>query len=284
MKKCLIVVNSFKTEALGIAKEITDFLAQNAIEASTFEYHNKGETGKQVETSFDGYNFVITLGGDGTVLFACRGCAPLGIPVLAINLGEFGFLASIQVPDWKEEITSYLTGTAYVSERSLIEAEVLRGGKTVFRTNCMNDIVISSIATSRLVNLGVAYNRAMLGPFKSNGIIISTPTGSTGYSAAAGGPILDASVEAMVLTPISSFSLSARPLVFGPDGEIAITIMPSRVDAELSADGQIPLSLQEGDVIILGLTDYKAKLLCNSQEKFYLALQSKLNWAGGPRG
>lgn len=283
MKKCLIVVNSFKESAVNLAKEITRFLAEKSIVADTFEYHNKGETGKKVETSFDGYTFVITLGGDGTVLFAARGSAPLGIPVLSVNLGEFGFLASVQTSDWKEQLTSYLNGTAYVSERSLIEAEVLRGGKTVFRTNCMNDIVISSIATSRLVNLGVTFKSASLGLFKANGLIVSTPTGSTGYSAAAGGPILDASLNAMVLTPISSFSLSARPLVFGSDGEIAITVLPSRVDVELSADGQIPLALEEGDVIILSLSEYKAKLLCTSQETFYSSLQNKLNWAGGPR-
>ena len=170
-----------------------------------------------------------------------------------------------------------------MSERSLVEAEVLRDGKTVFKTNCMNDIVISGSSNSTLINLEVAYNHALLGPFKVTGVIVSTPTGSTGYNAGAGGPIVDSTMEAMLLTTISSFSLSARPLVFGADGEIAITVLPSRIGVELIADGQRSFSLEEGDVIILGLTDYKARLLCSTQEKFYAALQSKLNWAGGPR-
>ena len=283
MKKCRIIENSFKDGALSLGGEIAAYLAKCGVECTVFEYDGSSMRDKNVSLSFDGYNFIITLGGDGTVLFACRGCAPLGIPVLAVNLGEFGFLASVQVSCWKEELKSYLEGSAYVSERSLIEAEVLRDGKTVFKTNCMNDIVISGSSTSTLINLEVAYNHALLGPFKVTGVIVATPTGSTGYNAGAGGPIVDSTMEAMLLTTISSFSLSARPLVFGADGEIAITVLPSRIGVELTADGQRSFSLEQGDVIILGLTDYKARLLCSTQEKFYAALQSKLNWAGGPR-
>ena len=283
MKKCLIIENSFKEAAVTLGGEIADFLSSRGVECERFEYDGASMRNRRIELPFDGFSFIITLGGDGTVLFACRGCAPLGIPVLAVNLGEFGFLASIQVSRWKEELTGYLEGSAYVSERSLIEAEVLRGGKTVFKTNCMNDIVIAGCSNSTLINLEVAYNHALLGPFKVTGVIVATPTGSTGYNAGAGGPIVDSTMEAMLLTTISSFSLSARPLVFGADGEIAITVLPSRIGVELTADGQISFGLEEGDVIILGLTEYKARLLCSTQEKFYAALQSKLNWAGGPR-
>ena len=283
MKKCLIIENSFKDRAVSLGGEIAAFLVERGVESSVFKYDGSSMRNRNVSISFDGYSFIITLGGDGTVLFACRGCAPLGIPVLAVNLGEFGFLASVQVPHWKDELEAYLEGATYVSERSLVEAEVLRGGKTVFKTNCMNDIVISGVSNSTLINLEVAYNHALLGPFKVTGVIVSTPTGSTGYNAGAGGPIVDSTMEAMLLTTISSFSLSARPLVFGADGEIAITVLPSRIGVELTADGQVAFGLEKGDVIILGLTEYKARLLCSTQEKFYAALQSKLNWAGGPR-
>ena len=159
----------------------------------------------------------------------------------------------------------------------------MRKGKSVFITSGMNDIVISSTASSRLINLNVAYKWASLGAFKANGLIVSTATGSTGYSAAAGGPIVEPSLAAMLLTPISSFSLSARPLVFGKDGELAITVLPSRVEVGLSADCQIDFALQSEDTIILKVPEYKAYLICSEQEKFYSALQSKLNWSGGPR-
>ncbi|MCR5764014.1 MAG: NAD(+)/NADH kinase [Treponema sp.] len=281
--KCLIVVNSFKKLASGLGKDISLFLKKNDIICSEFIYDGNSIKNDDISVSFAGYDFVITLGGDGTVLFVCRSCAPLGIPVFAINLGEFGFLACVQVHEWKQKLQDYIDGQSCVSERFLIQAEVMRNGKSVFVTSGMNDIVISSTASSRLINLNVAYKWASLGAFKANGLIISSSTGSTGYSAAAGGPIVEPSLAAMILTPISSFSLSARPLVFGSDGELAITILPSRVNVGLSADCQIDFSLQTKDTVILKVPEYKANLICSAQEKFYSALQSKLNWSGGPR-
>ncbi|MBQ2313784.1 MAG: NAD(+)/NADH kinase [Treponema sp.] len=283
MKKCLVVVNSFKNGAVPLAGEICAFLEKRNISASVFSYDGSAAQREEVSVSFEGCGFVVTLGGDGTVLFACRGCAALGIPVFAINLGEFGFLANVQPGCWEKELAEFLEGRASVSNRSLVEAEVLRGGKTVFLSAGLNDIVLAGKTPMALVNLNVAYNHALLGPFKTTGIIVSTATGSTAYSAAAGGPIMEPSLDTMVLTPISSFSLSARPLVFGSRGEITVTVLPSRAGMELTLDGQERFELETGDVIIMGVPSYKAQIVCATQEKFYASLQSKLNWSGGPR-
>ncbi|MBP5439182.1 MAG: NAD(+)/NADH kinase [Treponema sp.] len=283
MKKCLVIVNEFKRNASELAAEICSFLKENSVSSDIYSYDGSSLDSSKSDPGFKGYDFTVTLGGDGTVLSACRGCAPLGIPVFPINLGEFGFLAVVSPCGWKKDLLSYIQGKAFTGRRSLVRSEVIRDGKTVFDVCGMNDAVISSPGSSRLVNLDVAYNHALLGPFKANGIIVSTPTGSTAYSAAAGGPILDPSLDGLVLTPVSSFSLSARPLVFSAKGEIAITVKPSRVDVGLSIDGQVNFNLQENDVIILGIPDYKASIICSTQEKFYAALQSKLNWSGGPR-
>ncbi|WP_407399328.1 NAD(+)/NADH kinase [Treponema sp.] len=283
MKKCLIVSNSFKADADPLGKDISSFLEGKGISTSVFAYNGKDAVHKQpLAVDFSGNDFVVTLGGDGTVLFACRGCAPLGIPVFPVNLGEFGFLASISKNDWKSELVKFLEGKSFISERTLVKCEVIRNGATVFNCSGMNDCVISSCPSTRLVNLRVAYNHALLGPFKANGIIVSTPTGSTAYSAAAGGPIVEPSTPALVLTPVSSFSLSARPLVFG-NGEIVITVLESRAEVALDCDGQIGFNLEKDDVIILGIPEYTARLIGSTQEKFYAALQSKLNWSGGPR-
>ena len=213
MKNCLIVSNSFKTDADRLGKEISSFLRERKITASVFAYNGKDAVHeKPLEIDFTGYDFAVTLGGDGTVLFAGRGCAPLGVPVFPVNLGEFGFLASLSKESWKVELEKFLEGKIFVSERNLVKCEVMRKGTTVFACAGLNDCVISSSPSTRLVNLSVAYNHALLGPFKANGIIVSTPTGSTAYSAAAGGPIVEPSTPALVLTPVSSFSLSARNL------------------------------------------------------------------------
>ncbi len=283
MKKCLIVANSFKKESEPLAERISDYLNRREISVRLFMYDSLGDCSECSTLDFTGYDFVVTLGGDGTVLFACRNCARLGIPVFPVNLGEFGFLACVQKDSWQKDMESYLDGKCFVSERTLVEYEVVRNGKTKYTGVSMNDCVIASSPSNHIVNLNVAYNHALLGPFKTNGIIVSTPTGSTAYSVAAGGPIVEPTLPALVLTPVSSFSLSARPLVFGRQGEIVITVTHSRASVTLSCDGQKDYPLQENDVIILGIPEYTARLICSTQEKFYAALQSKLNWAGGPR-
>ena len=226
---------------------------------------------------------MVTLGGDGTVLFASRRCAPLGIPVFPVNLGEFGFIAGVQKNEWKCELASFLKNASPVAYRSLVKAIVLRDGNTVFDCVGMNDIVIGSVSSVKIVNVDVAYNNAPLGRFKADGIIVATATGSTAYSAAAGGPIVDPSLDVLVLTPINSFSLSARPLVLNPQGELSVTVLSSRTPLELTSDGQVPFALKENDCIKMRIAEYKARLVCSTQEQFFAALQSKLNWSGGPR-
>lgn len=280
MKRCLIVANSFKGESASLADEITAFLAVREVETEVFSYDGIKIGSNLPNVNFMFCDFAITLGGDGTVLFVCRSCAPMGVPVFSINLGQFGFLASVQKTHWKEELDSYLQGKSHISERSLVHCEVMRNGKTVFESSAMNDCVISSM---HIVNLDVAYNHALLGPFKTSGIIISTPTGSTAYSVAAGGPIVEPGLSALILTPISSFSLSARPLVFGDNGEFTVTVLNSRYEALLECDGQTSFPLAEGDVVILNIPEYRARLISSTQEKFFASLQNKLNWSGAPR-
>ncbi len=283
MKKCLIIANTFKKMASPLAKEIMAFLLDYDIVSDYFFYDGRNVQGKTLDVNFEGYDFVVTLGGDGTVLFASRGCAPLSIPIFAINLGEFGFLAAIQCDEWKRNLELFLENKCRIVNRNLVYAEVMREGNTVFRVDALNDVVISSVGSSKLVNLDVFYNHAALGSFKANGLIVASATGSTAYSAAAGGPIIDPSLKALVLTPVSSFSLSSRPLVFDGKGEIVIKVLPSRVNVGLAADGQIDFALQTNDIIILRIPEYSVQLIGSTQEKFYSALQNKLNWSGGPR-
>lgn len=282
MKKCLILADAYKAQAKTLSQKIAAFLDERGVESSIFPYDGNKVLSGEAVADFAGVDFTVTLGGDGTVLYACRCCAPRSIPVIAVNLGEFGFIAPVQPALWRDDLEIFLAGKSRVSERFLARCEVLRRGKTVFESLAMNDCVISC-PSSRLVNLSVAYNHALLGPFKSSGIIISTPTGSTAYSVAAGGPIIEPETQALLLTPVSSFSLSARALVFGEAGELAITVMPSRFDVSLACDGQVRFPLETDDVLIVQAAQCKAQLVGATQEKFYAALQSKLNWSGAPR-
>ena len=279
MKKCLIVVNTHKDESQNLGRMIQSYLAAKSIESFVFCFD-----GFSTENPFTGFDFVITLGGDGTVLFAARGCVKNKIPVFPVNLGEFGFIASIQKNEWQKELDLFLAGKSEVDERNMLNAALVSTRQSEpFSGIGLNDVVICAKTAARTIMFTVSYNDVPLGTFKADGIIISTATGSTAYSASAGGPIIDPGLDALVLTPINSFSLSSRPLVLSPRGEVGITILPSREnDVIITIDGQKPFDLHEGDCIKIRRLQEKVKLVGCTTNKFYGALRSKLNWSGGP--
>ena len=278
MKKALIIVNTYKDASKQMGAEIKAYLESLGMGADVFLYNGFGE-----EYPFPGYDFVVTLGGDGTVLFASRGCAPLKIPVFPVNFGQFGFIASVQRTEWKEQLDAFLAGNAVVAERMMVQAALFRGGSKRFTATGLNDVVISAKTAARTIEFEVTYDDVPLGQFKADGAIISTATGSTAYSASAGGPIVDPCLDALLLTVINAFSLSSRPVVLSAKGEIGITILPSRTaDVIITVDGQIPVDLHVGDCIKIRRLKDKALLVGCTQEKFYNALRSKLNWSGVP--
>ena len=279
VKKSLIVVNSFKEESKALGSEIQAYLKKLQIQADIFVFNGFSE-----QYPFYGYDFVITMGGDGTVLFAARGCAPLGIPIFPINFGSFGFIASVQREDWKVELDDFLAGNSIIEERGMVRSDLVRGGQRRLTATGLNDIVICGKTAAHTISFNVSYDKVPLGEIKADGIIISTATGSTAYSASAGGPIIDPGLDAMVLTLMNAFSLSSRPIVLSPTGQIEIEILPSRIsDVVISVDGQIPVDLHVGDIIKIKQIEHKAKLIGCTKEKFYNALRSKLNWSGGPQ-
>ncbi|MCQ2573181.1 MAG: NAD(+)/NADH kinase [Treponema sp.] len=278
MKKVLVIVNTGKEKSTSLAKDISLYLEEKGFECSLFNFD-----GFSKKNPVSGCDFVITLGGDGTVLFAARCCAKFQIPVFPVNLGEFGFIAGVQPEKWKKCLDSFLAGKAPVAERSLVSAEVVRDGKTVSTCLGLNDIVISAKEAVKTISLVVSYNKQRLTQLKSDGVIISTPTGSTGYSSSAGGPIIDPDLDALVFTPNNAFSLSARPIVLNPEGEICVEVQESRTkEMILSADAQLVSKLKQGDLVKVRRYDNKALLVYCTTENFYKALLSKRNWSGGP--
>ena len=279
VKKSLIVVNSFKEESKALGAEIQAYLKKLGLQADIFVFNGFSE-----QYPFYGYDFVITMGGDGTVLFAARGCAPLGIPIFPVNFGSFGFIASVQRDEWKKELDDFLSGNAVIDERGMLRADLIRGGQRRLTATGLNDVVICGKTAAHTISFNVRYDKVSLGEIKADGIIISTATGSTAYSASAGGPIIDPGLDAMVLTLMNAFSLSSRPLVLSPEGQLEIEILPSRIsDVVISVDGQIPVDLHVGDFVRIKQIEHKAKLIGCTKEKFYNALRSKLNWSGGPQ-
>lgn len=278
MKKTLIIINVSKDESMTLAKEIASYLKKKDVAYDFLSFD-----GFVDNTDFKGYDFVISLGGDGTVLYAARNSSKYGLPVFPVNLGEFGFIASVQPEDWQKELKLFMDGKAVFEKRSMLKVEVIRNGKKVYSSLSLNDAVISAERGVSTIMLSVKRNSLPLCRLKADGLILATPTGSTAYSAAAGGPIVSPEVEAFVLTPLNPFSLSSRPIVLSPDSNLEITVEKSRIKGIcLTVDGQEPFGIQFGDIISVVLNKKKAKLVAGSEEKFYNALRSKLNWSGVP--
>lgn len=278
MKKALIIINVSKSESLDLAKKIKSSLLAKSIEVDFISFDGFCDN-----TSFEGYDFVVTLGGDGTVLYAARNAVTLGIPVFPVNLGQFGFIASVQPDEWEESLEKFLNNQLPFEERFLIKVEVFRKDQLVYSSLGLNDAVISANTAATTISLLVDYDNSFLCKLNADGMIISTSTGSTAYSVSAGGPILDTHLDAMVMTPLNSFSLSSRPIVLSTDGVLTVQVEPCRAkELRLSVDGQEPSKLLPGDKITIKKYEKKVKLISCTREKFYNALRSKLNWSGGP--
>lgn len=278
MKKCLIVVNTDKTQSEVLGIDIANFLKEQKIEYEFLDFNGHAQ-----KCDFGKFDFVITLGGDGTVLFASRECAPYSIPVFPVNLGEFGFIAGIQPAQWQAALEKFLAGKLQTTKRTMLYAAVLRDGKCVHEFAALNDIVVSAKRAAQTISLDIKVNNSPLGQFKADGIIVASSTGSTAYSASAGGPIVDPELDALVLTPLNSFSLSARPIVFSEKAHLEAKIIPSRNhSAIITVDGQEPFELKDNDIIQIRKSEHDAVLAGSSVEKFYNALRFKLNWSGGP--
>ncbi|MCL1813345.1 MAG: NAD(+)/NADH kinase [Treponema sp.] len=281
-KKVLLFVNNKKPESNSLAKEICEKIAARNYSAGIFSIDSKTEQCNPAKTDLS-----ISLGGDGTVLFASRVMAPLGVPLMPVNLGTLGFIAAVSPSQWEETFIQWEQGKEVISRRLMLEATVERGGNTVFQSCCLNDAVVSAAGIAKLVKLKLEMETASgeridLGPFRADGLIVATPTGSTGYSVAAGGPIMDPEMDAVIINPICPFTLANRPIVISSDERI-ITLVEKeqRSDVILTVDGQLTFPLEWDDRIVVRCFPHTLQLIASDRWAFYRALRTKLEWSGG---
>ncbi len=278
IKKVLIVANLEKDAAAELVEHIRNVLENLQIAVVTF-----GFRGKPAQPKLDNYDLAISLGGDGTVLFCSRILSVKNIPILAVNLGDFGFITEVSRDEWYEAFEQYRAGKLGISERLILEVEIIRRGKTIASFKGLNDAVISSAGISKILNVSVELTNTVIGRYRADGVIVATPTGSTAYSAAAGGPILHPELDAMIINPICPFTLSHRPIVVPPAEIIYITVeRQQRTDAIFTIDGQTIFPLDEGDRVVIRKAAEKAAIILSDKRTFYEVLRSKLNWSGGP--
>jgi len=275
----IIVVNLLKPESEIYLREMTRFLEARNIE---FEIH--GYRGEPLHPAIrKEADLAISLGGDGTVLFCARLLAHLDIPIMAVNLGDFGFITEVGKNEWEETFLKFQAGEVGCSRRLMLQLQVIRAGRTAATFLGLNDAVISSQGSSRLIQLRVNLRNTHLGVYRADGVIIATPTGSTAYSAAAGGPLLDPELEAVIINPICPFTLSNRPLVICGDEEICVTVDPGqKAPIILTMDGQNSFALEPEDRIQIARAPSKALIVRSDRRNFFEVIRQKLKWSGGP--
>jgi len=222
---------------------------------------------------------VVVLGGDGTLISTARIIGERDIPILGVNLGSLGFLTEIALDELYPALEKCLAGDFRVSERIMLRAVMERDGKETASHLVLNDVVINKGALARIVDLKTKVNSLDLATFKADGLIISTPTGSTGYSLSAGGPIVNPSMNCIVITPICPHTLTNRPIVIDADAVIDITVKSlDDEDIYLTLDGQVGLELRSGDRIRVSKASHTAKLIMSEERDYFAVLRAKLKW------
>ena len=259
----------------------------NARGINTFS-EEMGPNGQKNESSDDfaflpvkDLKWIIVLGGDGTLLGASRKYGRHGVPILGVNLGGLGFLTCIPLEKLYSSIEMILNNSLDIEQRLMLETRVLRDDMEVFRFQTLNDVVINKGALARIIELDVLINDEFLTTFRSDGLIISTPTGSTGYNLAAGGPILYPTISSVILTPICPFTLTNRPIILPESAVISIMMLKeSEEKVSLTFDGQVGFDLLEGDKVLIYKSSSNIRLFKSPDQTYYEILRKKMKWGG----
>lgn len=227
-------------------------------------------------------DLVLVLGGDGTLLAMSKAIAESGhdVPILAVNFGSLGFLTEITRPEIYDSLDRVLNGRATHDQRMMLRATATRSGQSVVTHLALNDVVFTRTAISRMIELSVSVGDQFVTTVKADGLIVATPTGSTAYNLAAGGPIVHPSMDALVLTPIAPHTLTNRPIVIPTEREVRVTSTSTNAGDEVfvTVDGQTGFPLQQGDELSIAKAERKLRLIRATSRSYFEVLRQKLKW------
>ncbi len=281
MFKAAIISKPQKPEVATLLPELIEWLRAHEYEAlldtDSAAYLNRPGIDR-TQLPLLAPELVIVLGGDGTLLSAARVFAAYNTPILSVNLGSLGFLTEIPLSDLYVTLENWCNGVADIDVRTMMHATLLRGGAVVREWNALNDVVVAKGTIARMADYTVSIDEQLVATFRADGVIVSTPTGSTAYNLAANGPIVMPSVNAMVVTPICPHLLTIRPIVM--PGESVITICVEGVPNQivLTIDGQEAVDLQLGDRVQCRRSDAGVRMLRLRPNGLFNVLRSKLKW------
>lgn len=221
---------------------------------------------------------IIVLGGDGSILSVARSLGDRQIPIVGVNFGKLGYLAEFSVEELDRNLTAVLTDDSIISRRMMIEAAVTHNGGEIRRSLAINDCVVHAGPPYRMIELAISVNGVHLTNASCDGLVLSTPSGSTAHNMSIGGPILQSSVNAMVLSPISPHSLTHRPLVMAGESVIEVLVRQANEGTTLVVDGQVTVPLGVGDRVTVGRSVHQFQLVHNPTQSRWYTLTEKLKW------
>ncbi len=223
-------------------------------------------------------DLILVLGGDGTMLSAARLVEEREVPILGINLGGLGFLTEITLDRLYPALEQVLAGSFSIEQRLMLRARIHRHGEHVAHATVLNDVVVSKGTLARLIELQISIEGQFVTALRADGVIFSTPTGSTAYSLSAGGPIMNPSVLALLMTPICPHTLSHRPLAIPSTASIEIVLTSRDEGAMATFDGQVGVALTQGDTVAIGASEHRTHLVRLPDSTYYDVLRKKLKW------
>ncbi|KXS42022.1 MULTISPECIES: NAD(+)/NADH kinase [unclassified Candidatus Frackibacter] len=280
MERVGLIPNPTKEHAIKVVKEVMAWLEEHNVEY-LIEQNSARLVGEVARSSsyqemVGKVDLVIVFGGDGTFLNTARTFATAEIPILGVNLGSLGFLTDIELDQLNNALEDLVAEKFELEERMMIEAEVIRDGKSINRVIAINDVVITKGSFARLIELKTYIDNEYLTTYPADGLIIACPTGSTAYSLSAGGPIVNPNLNSLVVTPICPHTLHARSIVTSEDEVVRIIVEADHEDVMLTVDGQEGLKLISGDEVLIKASNLVTNLVKLEDYNFYKILRTRL--------
>ncbi|HET7841261.1 MAG TPA: NAD(+)/NADH kinase [Terriglobia bacterium] len=282
VKRIGIVSKPRKAEVRDVVLPLLDWLRAHSIEAyidketgSILEDHTRCLTRNDMPSQVD---LVVVLGGDGTLLAAARALNRKPVPLLAVNLGGLGFLTAITREELFSTLEGVLEGNYRSEKRVQIEGELIRADEVISSFLALNDVVVNKGAISRILDFELRADGKLISNYKSDGLIVATPTGSTAYSLAAGGPIVAPSVAAFVITPICAHTLTNRPVVLPDSATIELVVKAQREAAYLTVDGQMGITAHSEDIVRMKKAASVVEIIQPQKRDYFAILREKLKW------
>jgi NAD+ kinase len=282
MHQAAIISKPQKPELEGILRDLVAWLtARNyhyLLDPDSAAYLNAPDPIKRVDLPSHKPNLVIVLGGDGTLLAAARAFARTTTPILSVNLGSLGFLTEIPLSDLYSTLEDWCQNCADIEVRSMMHAEIVRDGQIVQEWDALNDVVVAKGTIARMGDFSVEIDQQFVATFRADGIIVSTPTGSTAYNLAADGPIVMPSVNAMLVTPICPHLLTIRPIVVPGESRVSVHVVGVPNEIYLTVDGQEAVQLRLDDFVHCRRSEASVRMLRHRPNGLFSVLRSKLKW------